>query len=65
MNYAQAPIGWWQDSKGRMQPPGSFMSPSLRVPAADQAGHDGVSVLTSPTRGRFRRWTATVLHQRP
>ena len=30
--YVQDPAGWWQDSKGRMQPPGSFLDPSLRVP---------------------------------
>ena len=30
--YVQKPAGWWQDSKGRMQPPGSYLDPSLRVP---------------------------------
>ena len=30
--YGQKPAGWWQDNKGRMQPPGSFQDPSLRVP---------------------------------
>ena len=30
--YVQKPAGWWQDAKGRMQPPGSFLDPSLRVP---------------------------------
>ncbi|MGB9112584.1 MAG: hypothetical protein WCF24_07640 [Acidimicrobiales bacterium] len=29
--YVQKPAGWWQDDKGRMQPPGSFQDPSLRV----------------------------------
>jgi hypothetical protein len=31
MSYIQVPVGWWQDSKGRMQPPGSFLDPSLRL----------------------------------
>jgi hypothetical protein len=31
--YVQKPAGWWQDSKGRMQPPGSYLDPSLRVPS--------------------------------
>lgn len=30
--YSQAPTGWWQDSKGRAQPPGSYADSSLRVP---------------------------------
>lgn len=30
--YVQKPAGWWQDSKGRMQPPGSYLDRSLRVP---------------------------------
>jgi hypothetical protein len=31
MKYAQEPAGWWQDKKGTMQPPGSYLDPSLRV----------------------------------
>jgi hypothetical protein len=31
--YVQKPTGWWQDDKGRMQPPGSLLDPSLRVGA--------------------------------
>jgi hypothetical protein len=27
----QIPVGWWQDAKGRSQPPGSYLDPSLRV----------------------------------
>lgn len=29
--YMQYPTGWWQDRKGRMQPPGSFLDRSLRI----------------------------------
>jgi len=35
--YLQYPTGWWQDRKGRMQPPGSFLDPSLRVTSAASA----------------------------
>src|SRR5208282_1796073 len=52
--YVQKPAGWWQDSKGRMQPPGSFLDPSLRVPpelpsnAADvDLRRDGSAALSS------------------
>ncbi len=31
--HVHKPAGWWQDNKGRMQPPGSFQNPSLRVPS--------------------------------
>ena len=41
--YVQNPAGWWQDSKNRMQPPGSFLDPSLRVPPGS-ADMDGLSV---------------------
>jgi hypothetical protein len=30
--YVQKPTGWWQDSNGAMQPPGSYLDPTLRVP---------------------------------
>lgn len=36
--YVQKPIGWWQDSKGRAQPPGSFLDPSLRTTAESASG---------------------------
>jgi len=35
--YVQKPAGWWQDSKGRNQPPGSYLDPSLRVPPESRA----------------------------
>jgi hypothetical protein len=56
VSYAQAPVGWWQDSKGTMQPPGSFLSPSLRVPSEGPSGADTTAV-TSSSRGRFKKWT--------
>jgi hypothetical protein len=55
VSYSQAPVGWWQDSKGRMQPPGSFLSPSLRIPPEDPSAN-GRSVARS--RGpRFKKRT--------
>lgn len=33
MKYIQVPVGWWQDSKGIMQPPGSYLDVSLRIPS--------------------------------
>lgn len=65
MRYVSAPIGWWQDSKGRMQPPGSFSSPSLRIPPEDDAGADGAPVPTTPAGGRFKKWTVALLPHRP
>jgi len=50
--YVQKPAGWWQDSKGRMQPPGSFLDPSLRVPSA--LPRETASRLSAT---RFRRFT--------
>jgi hypothetical protein len=58
----QTPVGWWQDGKGRMQPPGSFLSPSLRVPPENPPGVVGASV--SP-RGRLKKLTLAVLHRQP
>jgi hypothetical protein len=55
VSYAQAPVGWWQDSKGRMQPPGSFLSPSLRIPPEDPSA-TGRSVARSRSR-RFKKGT--------
>jgi hypothetical protein len=37
-NYEQKPTGWWQDSKGRAQPPGSFLDPSLRLTSGSPRG---------------------------
>jgi hypothetical protein len=60
VSYAQSPVGWWQDSKGRMQPPGSYLSPSLRVPPGVDTSEG-----TSIPRGRFTKWTAALLRRRP
>jgi len=57
MRYVQDPVGWWQDSKGQMQPPGSFVSTSLRARPED--------LPASSLRGRLRRWTTDLLHRRP
>lgn len=65
MRYAPAPIGWWQDSKGRMQPPGSFSSPSLRVPPEDDAATEGVTTPTAAARGRFKKRTVSLLPHNP
>jgi hypothetical protein len=56
----QTPVGWWQDAKGRMQPPGSFLSPSLRVPPEGSSG----AVVTTP-RSRLHKWTLGVLQRQP
>lgn len=57
MRYVQDPVGWWQDSRGQMQPPGSFVSASLRVLPKDLAA--------SSHRGRLKRWTTGLLHRQP
>lgn len=49
--YEQAPSGWWQDSKNRPQPPGSYADPTLRIPA-EPAG-------TAP--GESRTWVRRIL----
>lgn len=36
--YQQKPVGWWQDSKGRAQPPGSFLDASLRLTSESASG---------------------------
>jgi hypothetical protein len=59
----QTPVGWWQDAKGRMQPPGSFLAPSLRVPSESPSALAGAS-LTTP-RGRLKKWTRAVLQRQP
>jgi hypothetical protein len=41
--YEQRPTGWWQDSSGRMQPPGSFSDATLRVPAERPGARPGSS----------------------
>lgn len=33
VRYVQPPVGWWQDSRGVHQPPGSYLDPSLRLQA--------------------------------
>jgi len=49
--YVQDPTGWWQDAKGRAQPPGSFDDPSLRVtPESSSATPDAMAA-----RSWFRR----------
>jgi len=40
---AQVPVGWWQDAKGRSQPPGSYLDPSKRL------GPDGKPVGSTNT----------------
>ena len=56
----QTPVGWWQDAKGRMQPPGSFLAPSLRVPPEGSSGEVG----TAP-RSRLNKWILGVLQRQP
>jgi hypothetical protein len=63
VSYAQAPVGWWQDSKGQMQPPGSFLSPALRVPPEGSAERRMPAPVAPP--GRFKKWTSAVRHRRP
>jgi len=53
------PVGWWQDSKGTMQPPGSYMDSSLRVGSARHADSSGpVSSLLRWARRRHREPSA-------
>jgi hypothetical protein len=57
MKYAQEPVGWWQDHKGTMQPPGSYLDPSLRVTSASlRVTSEGVTVVAalSPSKGNHR-----------
>jgi hypothetical protein len=63
VSYAQAPVGWWQDAKGQMQPPGSFLSPALRVPSGVSA-EGGASTPAVPA-GRFKKWTSMMRHRSP
>ena len=51
MRYIQVPAGWWQDSKGRMQPPGSFLDPALRISSARTP--EGAEHSSSRRRRRF------------
>ena len=60
MNYAQSPVGWWQDAKGQMQPPGSYLAPARRVPAEGATGADGATTASAP-RSRLRKWTMAML----
>src|SRR5579863_10772733 len=58
VSYAQTPVGWWQDAKGTMQPPGSFLTPSRRLsPEGDAVGTGG----TRSARSRLGRWTSALL----
>lgn len=63
VRYAQAPVGWWQDPKGTMQPPGSFLSPSSRVPLQNLSAVNNGSA-SHDARGRLKKWVETVLHRR-
>jgi hypothetical protein len=56
VSYSQVPVGWWQDAKGTMQPPGSFLVPSLRIPS-DVSGAGSGPKASSP-RSRFKQWKA-------
>jgi hypothetical protein len=40
---SMTPTGWWQNSKGQMQPPGSFLDPSLRVKSESSTETAGLS----------------------
>jgi hypothetical protein len=48
--YVQVPAGWWQDSKGRTQPPGSYLDPSRRVSLAASAESTRRSATVGSTR---------------
>jgi len=64
VRYRQAPVGWWQDAKGLMQPPGSFLSPSLRVLPDDLSAANSSLAPASP-RGWFRKRAAGAARNRP
>jgi hypothetical protein len=57
--YEQKPSGWWQDSKNRMQPPGSYGDPTLRL-TGEQTGLDRRRSSTA----RVRRFVDGVWHRR-
>lgn len=60
--YEQKPTGWWQDSKNRMQPPGSYLDPTLRLagePARTTARGRG-----RPPAARVRRFVDGVWPRR-
>ena len=57
VSYSQVPVGWWQDAKGTMQPPGSYLAPSLRIPTNGSAGVESGTMTLSP-RSRFKKWTS-------
>ena len=48
----QYPTGWWQDAKGRMQPPGSFLDRSLRITSTTSVETD---------RPSFTKWARRLL----
>lgn len=51
--YERSPTGWWQDSKGRAQPPGSYLDHSLRVTASSAGGAENQASI-----GWLRRFRA-------
>lgn len=56
--YEQQPAGWWQDSKGRAQPPGSFADSSLRTTGESgrsASPHSATGLLRRLMRGHRRR----------
>jgi hypothetical protein len=53
--YAQAPSGWWQDSDGVHQPPGSYADPSLRVGPDGRSKGGPVRIAHRSIGGRLRR----------
>lgn len=57
--YVQKPVGWWQDAKGRAQPPGSFLDASLRITSdSPSESADG-----QPAAGRLQRFIEAVRHR--
>ena len=50
---SMTPTGWWQDSKGQMQPPGSFLDPSLRVKSESSTETAGLSPIKWVRRAQW------------
>ena len=42
MKWNQIPSGWWQDSKGHMRPPGTFLTPPQRSGKSTTATRRGI-----------------------
>jgi hypothetical protein len=59
MRYIQVPAGWWQDQKGTMQPPGSFLDPALRIKSKNSTVRNELSSTRRSHRllDSFRRRT--------